>query len=89
MSEEMDVVLSEIDLSPQSEFDEDFIVAVPYLQHSDVSLEDVNVSIIAHNIPVVHYCYPLCLCSRKKNWTKRCPILRSLVFLHRSPELEI
>ena len=33
MCEEMDVVLSEIDLSPQSEFDEDFIVAVPCLQH--------------------------------------------------------
>ena len=42
----------DIERRNNSEFDEDFVVVTPCSQHSDISIEEVNNSIIAHNIRV-------------------------------------
>ena len=42
----------DIERRNNSEFDEDFVVVAPCSQHSDISIEEVNNSIIAHNIRI-------------------------------------
>ena len=60
------------------------LMAVPPSQHSAVSFKGVNDSIIEQNIHVFFsfaFLLCVCLCSRKKKWTTRCPLLCSLVYL--------
>ena len=52
MNEAFAAVLDDINRRLQSEFYEDFIAVEPCTQHSDVDVEEVNNSIIAHNIRV-------------------------------------
>ena len=53
MEDELQAVLDDINRWNNSEFDEDFIVIEPCAQHNQVTVEDLNDTIISHNLRVV------------------------------------